>query len=45
MLLPAVLQLKTALKGKKFKGTDMTKENMTKHLRSNKLFKKFFQQW
>ena len=45
VLLPAALQLKTALKGKRFKGTDMTKENMTKHLRSNKLFKKCFQQW
>jgi hypothetical protein len=45
MLFPAVPQLKTALKGKRFKGSDMTKANMTKHLRSNKSFKKFFQQW
>jgi len=45
VLLTAVLQLKTVLKGKRFKGIDMTKENMTKHLRSNKLFKKCFQQW
>jgi hypothetical protein len=34
MLLPAIPQLKTALKGKRFKGLDITKENTTRHLKS-----------